>query len=83
LATSYRNLALLLYPRSDLSLAVKNVEKTLSIEPNSKDNQLLNSILRNRKIKEYQDISNNINDDINQEKSLSYPIFLNYQYIQN
>ena len=77
MATSYRNLALLLYPRSDLSLAVKNIEKTLSIEPNSKDNQLLNSILRNRKIKEYQDISNNINDDINQEKSLSYPIFLN------
>ena len=49
LANSYRSLALILYAQGNINLAVENIEKALSIDPNSKDNQLLKSILRNKK----------------------------------
>ena len=76
LSICYQNLSLLNYSKGNINLAVENIEKAFYLDQNSKDNQLLMSILRDKKSKEYQKIYNPINSKIKKEKYYSYPIIL-------
>ena len=75
-AISYQNLSILFYAQGNINLAVKNIEKAYSIDPLSKDNQLLLSIFRDRKRKKYKNISNPVDIEMNKEKAFSYPVIL-------
>tara|TARA_Y100001968_G_C19402198_1_gene741612 strand:+ start:308 stop:1903 length:1596 start_codon:yes stop_codon:yes gene_type:complete len=77
LSDCYQNLSLLLYSKGQINLAVENIEKALSIDPISNSNQLLRSILLDKKCKQLQEISNPIHIEMNKQKNLSYPIILN------
>lgn len=77
LALSFRNLSLLLYVKGNVNLALKNIEKASSIDPISKDNQLLLSIFRKRIISEDKEIATHNNAQIQRSKLFSHPIILN------
>ena len=49
LGLCYQNLSLLNYAKGNINLAVENIEKAISIDPTSKDNQLLISVFKNPK----------------------------------
>ena len=77
LALSFRNLSLLLYVKGDVTLALKNIEKAASIDPRSKDNKLLVSILRKRNNLEDKEIATYNNAQKQISKLFSHPIVIN------
>ncbi len=75
LAICYQQLSLLLYHKGNINLAVQNIEKAFAIDRISKDNQLLISVLRDRRRQEYETLSNTVDIGINQEESCK-PVIL-------
>ena len=77
LSLCYQNLSLLMYAKGKKNIAIENIEKALSIDPTSKDNKLLISILRKRNKTKNKEISTHSNTLIHNSSFLSYPIILN------
>ena len=67
LGLCYQNLSLLYFAKGKKDLALENIQKAVSIDPDSKNNQLLLSIFKNKKYSE------------NEERYSSYPVVLNKQ----
>ena len=67
LGLCYQNLSLLYFAKGNKNLALENIKKAVSIDPHSKNNQLLQSIFKNNK---------NLK---NEENYSSYPVTLNKQ----
>ena len=65
LGLCYQNLSLLYFSKGNKDLALENIKKAVSIDPHSKDNQLLDLIFKNNKHLNYE------------ENYSSYPVTLN------
>jgi len=74
-ALCYQNLSLLNYAKGNINQAKENIKKANSIDPISLDNKLLLAIL-SQKVFKINDSLYKENSQLNNEKSIDYPIIL-------